>query len=131
MPGLSTELEAEADVIRATEKDRLRALVDADIETAEKLHADDFQLITPSGDAISKEGYLGLVGSGEVDYLRWDPEPIEVRLYGTAAVIRYRSHLEIVVRGRRVDETRYWHTDAYEKREGRWQVVWSHATEIK
>jgi hypothetical protein len=126
-----TDLEADADLIRATERDRLRALVDANIEAARRLHADDFQLITPSGDSLSKEEYLGAVGSGEVDYLKWDPESIEVRLYGTAAIIRYRSQLEIVVRGHRAEQGRYWHTDAYEKKDGRWQVVWSHATEIK
>ena len=25
---------------------------------------------------------------------------------------------------------RYWHTDYYERRDDRWQVIWSHATEI-
>ena len=24
----------------------------------------------------------------------------------------------------------YWHTDGYERRDGRWQVVWSQATRI-
>jgi hypothetical protein len=24
-----------------------------------------------------------------------------------------------------------WHTDSYEQRDGRWQVVWSQATEIR
>ena len=38
----------EADQIRAIEHKRLRALVEADMEVARKLHAEDFQLITPS-----------------------------------------------------------------------------------
>jgi uncharacterized protein DUF4440 len=66
-----------------------------------------------------------------VDYLKWEPETIEVRLYGTAAIIRYRSELEVVVRGQRAEPGHFWHTDAYEKRDGRWQVVWSHATRIR
>jgi uncharacterized protein DUF4440 len=124
-------VEADADLIRATERERLRALVDADIPVARQLHAADFQLITPSGDTLTKEDYLGAVASGEVDYLKWEPEAIEVRLYGPAAIIRYRSLLEIVVRGHKAEPGRFWHTDAYEKRDGRWQVVWSHATAIK
>ncbi len=67
----------------------------------------------------------------DADLIRRDPESIDVRLYGRAAIIRYRSQLKIVVRGRKAEERRLWHTDAYEKREGRWQVVWSHATEIE
>jgi hypothetical protein len=100
------------------------------VALAHQLHADDFQLITPAGGALSKEQYLGGIASGEIDYRVWEPDSIAVRLYGQAAVLRYQSQLEIVVRGRQVPLRRYWHTDSYEKRNGRWQVVWSQATEI-
>jgi ketosteroid isomerase-like protein len=126
----SSNPQAEADQIRATERERLRALVAADIETARKLHADDFQLVNPLGGALSKEQYLEGIASGEIDYLVWEPEAIEVRLYGLAAIIRYQSRLEIVVRGRKVSLRRYWHTDSYEKHGEQWQVVWSQATEV-
>ena len=122
--------QAEADLIRATERERLRALVEANMEVARQLHADDFQLINPRGQSLSKEQYLGGIASGDLDYLVWEPESIEVRLYDQAAVIRYQSQLEIVVQGQKVPRQRYWHTDFYEKRNGRWQVVWSQATGI-
>ena len=123
--------QAEADLIRATERERLRALVEANMEVARQLHADDFQLINPRGGSLSKEQYLEGIASGQLDYLVWEPESIEVRLYGEAAVIRYQSQLEIVVQGQKVPRQRYWHTDTYEKRNGRWQVVWSQATGIQ
>ena len=41
------------------------------------------------------------------------------------------SQLEIVVQGNHIPRQRYWHTDLYERREGRWQVVWSQATGIQ
>ncbi len=121
----------EAEVIRSIERTRLRALVDADIDTARGLHAEDFQLINPLGGLLSKEQYLGGVASGEIDYLSWDPEQIEVRVYDRVAAIRYRSQLKIVVGGQQIPRQRYWHTDLYEKRDGQWQVVWSHATETE
>jgi len=46
----------EVEHLRATERARLRALVEANMDVARPLHADDFQLITPSGVALSKEG---------------------------------------------------------------------------
>ena len=129
--GSTSARESDASLIRATERQRLRALVEANIEVARRLHADDFQLINPRGESLSKEQYLGGIASGQIDYLVWEPEsPIKVRLYGRAAVIRYRSQLEIVVQGQKVPLQRYWHTDSYEKRNGRWQVVWSQATGI-
>ena len=121
----------EADLIRSIEHTRLRALVDADIATARRLHAEEFQLINPLGGSLSKEQYLGGVASGELDYVSWDPENIEVRVYGTVAAIRYRSQLEIIVAGQKIPRQRYWHTDLYERRNGQWQVVWSHATGTK
>jgi len=127
----ASNVQAEADLIRTTERERVRALVEANVERGRQLHADDFQLINPLGGSLSKEQYLGGIASGELDYLVWEPDSIAVRLYGEAAVIRYQSQLEIIVQGRDVPRRRYWHTDLYEKRDGRWQVVWSQATEVK
>ena len=123
--------QAEEDQVRAAERERLRALVEADVERAGQLHGEDFQLITPFGDSLTKKEYLDAIASGEMNYLAWDPGPIAVRLDGDAAVIRYRSEIEIVVDGRRMPRRRYWHTDSYERQDGRWQVVWSQATEIR
>jgi len=120
---------AQADQIRAIEYQRLRALVEADMEVARQLHADDFQLINPSGESLSKEQYLGAVASGEIDYLVWEPEAIEVRLSGEMALIRHTSRLELVAGGQGIPLRHYWHTDSYERREGHWQAVWSQATE--
>lgn len=127
----SSNPQAEAELIRTTERARLRALVEGNIEVARSLHADDFQLINPGGKPSSKEQYLGAIASGELDYIRWEPEEMEVRLYGEAAIIRYQSQLEVTVQGQNLGLRRHWHTDSYEKRNGHWQVVWSQATVVK
>lgn len=122
---------AEVERLREIERKRLRALVEADVDTAMALHAEDFQLINPLGGSLSREQYLGAIRSGAIDYIVWEPaSDIAVRLHGTAAVIRYRARLEIVVQGTKFPQREFWHTDLYEKRDGRWQVAWSQATEI-
>jgi hypothetical protein len=107
------------------ERERVRLLVAADIEAASALHADDFQLITPSGHALSKAVYLDSVRARDIHYSRWEPGSMEVRAHGDGAAVRYRAEMEMrgVVR-------QLWHTDVYERRDGRWQVVWSQATWI-
>jgi ketosteroid isomerase-like protein len=119
---------SEAERLRATERERLQALVSGDVARAAQLHADDFQLINPLGGALSKEQYLGGISAGQIRYLHWEPQTIAVRVYGDAAVMRYQSVLEIVVQGRHIPRQRYWHTDLYERHGSQWQVVWSHAT---
>ena len=121
----------EIDLLRATERERVRTLVEGNIDRAAQLHTDDFELITPLGGAVSKEQYLGGIGSGQISYLYWEPEEISVRFYGKAAVLRYRSRLEIVVQGRHIPRQGYWHTDVYERHGGEWRIAWSHATAAK
>ena len=118
----------EVELLRSTERERLRVLVAGDVERAAQMHTEDFQLNNPLGGALSKEQYLGGISSGQIHYLYWEPESIAVRLYADVAVIRYRSELEIVVKGHHIPRQRYWHTDLYERHGTQWQVVWSHAT---
>jgi hypothetical protein len=111
-----------AAVVRDIERQRLRALVKHDLDTAEKLHADDFELIDPLGEPLSKEAYID--SGAAFAYTVWKPiSPIRVRVHDDSAVVRYKSDLQI--HGSR---GHYWHTDLYEKRDGRWQIVWSQAT---
>jgi Domain of unknown function (DUF4440) len=119
----SAQVPAEtAALIRATERQRLRALLKHDFDTANKLHADDFELINPLGEVVSKEDYID--SGAAFAYKVWKPiSPIRVRVHGDSAVIRYESEIEIHgIRGH------YWHTDLYEKRNGQWKIVWSQTT---
>ncbi len=119
----------EEDELRAIEQERLTAFVAKDIETLQRLHADDFQLINPGGRELSKREYIGGVEAGAIDYRLWQADSrIEVRLYGDVAAIRYRSLIEMAVQGELQPRQSFWHTDVYEKRDGAWQVVWSQAT---
>jgi hypothetical protein len=119
------------DELRDIERRRLAALVEADIELARSLHAEDYELITPGGGSLSREDYLGGVGSGELHYLVFEPaSEIRVRRKGPMAVLRYQARIEMEMTDR-VDRDRFWHTDIYELRDGRWQAVWSQATRIK
>lgn len=117
--------------LRRIERSRLAALVDADMAVVEALHAKNFQLVPPPGFELSRDDYLEAVASGDIDYVRFEPiSKITVRLYGKAAALTYKSNIDIVVAGlgRFTHDT--WHTYLYEKRRGKWQVVWEQATAI-
>jgi hypothetical protein len=67
----------------------------------------------------------------ELDYRVFEPDSeVRVRLLGDAAVLRYIARIEIQLADG-LDVGRFWHTDVYELRDGRWQAVWSHATRIR
>jgi uncharacterized protein DUF4440 len=118
-------------LLRETERARLQSLVAADLSVAERIHAEDYELITPGGRAMSRRAYLDGIASGELDYSVFEPvSEIRLRLYGGAAILRYRVRIVINFDGGHEEGT-YWHTDTYEVRDGQWQAVWSQATRIR
>ena len=120
-----------SEAVQAIERERLAALLNADMQTAGRIHSDDFQLITPLGAVLSKDQYLGAVAAGVIKYVVMELESqVDARVYGDVVLIRYRAAIEIDVQGQRYPRASYWFTDAYEKRDERWQIVWSQGTGI-
>jgi hypothetical protein len=116
-----------ATVLPDLERRRLRALLTADIETAEPLHAENYQLVTPNGSDMTKDDYLGAIGSGQLRYRVFEAVS-DIAVLGDApvAVLRYQARISFDDRPGML----CWHTDCYRQHEGRWQVVWSQATRI-
>jgi len=118
------------DSLRAVEHERLAAFISRDEAVARSLHAPDYELITPGGRRISGEEYITGVFSGQFDYRVFEPDgEIRVRVHETVAILRYVARIEMRLADG-VDAGRFWHTDVYELRHGRWQAVWSQATRI-
>jgi hypothetical protein len=116
-----------ANEIRAAELTRLRAAVDGDTVKAGQLLAPDFQQINVAGVAGSRSDYLANVG-GAVDFVKLaSVSAIRVRVYGNAAVARFQEAFEVVAGPARLKHLG-WTTDLFERRQGRWQLVWSQST---
>jgi hypothetical protein len=121
---------SQADHLRVIETTRLQALVDADTATARKLTAPDFQVINPAGATLSRDDFLGGVQAGVIDFLALEPNsPIAVRLSGDSATLRYQTTFDVVAGGTHVTHDA-WTTALYERRSGRWQIVWAQTTAI-
>jgi uncharacterized protein DUF4440 len=122
---------SEADRLRAIERTRLQALVNANTATARKLIAPDFQLINPGGGVSSREDYMEAIDAGAIDYLVFEPaSPIAVRLSGDSAALRFQVSFDLIVGGDTHVKHQGWITELYERRHGRWQIVWEQATAI-
>ncbi len=115
-----------ADTLRAIERSRIQALVQRDMAALRRLHAPEYQLVTPAGRTFTRERYLAAI-EAEPFYAGWDAGEMQVRVSAQMAVLRYRALLTFPS-GKTVN---CWHTDHYELRDGQWQVVWSQATEIR
>jgi len=120
------------DELRSLEASRINSLVVRDMDTAERLHADVYELITPRGVALSRAEYLRSIASGELSYQRFEAVS-EMQVLGgdgLIAVLRYKSAID-VDSGSGVWSAICWHTDCYRRHpQMGWQAVWSQATAI-
>lgn len=113
------------------ERQRLRSLVERDMAVAERLHASDYQLVTPNGTTRTKSSYLSDVESKRLEYLVFEPQSeISVRSSGNLVILRYIARIVLSVGIADELEFRAWHTDVYEYQDGHWRAVWSQATTI-
>ena len=113
------------DFFRALEVARTRALVGRDLVAIGRLHAPEYELITPAGKVFSIANYLVAIAS-EPFYSAWEHGSMRVRASVSMAVVRYQAKLTFP--SNRVVEC--WHTDTYELRNNDWLAVWSQATEL-
>jgi Domain of unknown function (DUF4440) len=122
---------SDAETVVSIERQRLRSLVNRDMSVAERLHATDYELVTPNGGTLNKTGYLSDVSSKRLEYLVFEPETeISVLSSGSLVILRYIARIVLSVGVDDEQEFRAWHTDAYEQRDRRWVIVWSQATTI-
>ena len=124
-------LTTDADAFRKLERSRLRALIERNMDLARQLHAVDFQLITPTGHLYLGNQYLAEIETGQLKYLSWDPQAMEVRMHSNVTMLRYQARLEVDSGRGQASTFHCWHTDSYELINGLWQVVWSQATAIR
>ena len=125
--GPSVTLEREDETFfRELELRRTRALVERNMNVLEELHAPEYELITPAGRVFGRKAYLEAIVR-EPFYSGWEAGDMAFRISAEMAIIRYKAKL-VFPSGREVE---CWHLDAYEKKEGQWQAVWSQATELR
>jgi ketosteroid isomerase-like protein len=122
--------ESQADRLRAIETDRLAAVVAGDTAAAGRVMAPDFQLINPAGATASRDEFLGLLDAGVIDFAVSEPSgPIEVRMSGDSATLRYPHSFDLMAGGTHLVHEG-WTTALYERRDGRWRIVWEQSTAI-
>lgn len=123
-----TALSADVD-LASIERQRLTAFIEGDWQTAYALHAEDFELVNPRGETWTKSQYLDPQRDGDFRYLVFEPVgEIRMQVVGNAGAVRYESDLSVRVGETVLPTNRHQHTDYYERRDGRWQVVFSQAT---
>ncbi|HZZ13368.1 MAG TPA: nuclear transport factor 2 family protein [Paraburkholderia sp.] len=97
------EADDQQEIIRL-EQARCRALVEADIDSLQKLVSDDVVHVHANGKTDNKAAYLAMVGT-QIRFLEAGREALDVRVYGNTAIAtgRLDQLIEMTQTAQRID----------------------------
>ena len=107
------------------------AMVAGDTSALDANLSDDWVVIDPFGNVVSKARQAKELKDGTMDFVSMDPSEVKVRVYGDAAVVTGRYQVVVKVRGQeeetslpaRISET-------FVKQGGKWRCVSTQVTRI-
>jgi ketosteroid isomerase-like protein len=111
--------------IRQQDKERIQAQIDADAIALDRIYADDFIGVGPSGTVRTKPQVISDFTSGNLKFQSITTDEVQVRVYETTAVETGLSTMVGQDKGKTVPrDTRF--TRVWVKQRGRWRLVANH-----
>jgi uncharacterized protein (TIGR02246 family) len=111
--------------IRQLDHERIQAQIGADAATLDRIYADDFIGVGPSGTVRTKPQVIADFTSGELKFQSITTDDVQVRVYRDTAVETGLSTMVGQDKGKAVPrDTRF--TRVWVKQRGRWRLVANH-----
>jgi len=111
--------------LRQLDQERIQAQVGADAAALNRLYAEDFIGIGPSGTVRTKAQVIADFRSGSLRFQSITTDDVQWRFYGDTAVETGRSTMNGQDRGKTVPRDNRF-TRVWVKRHGRWRLVANH-----
>jgi|SRR5688572_9108433 len=115
--------------IRQVDHERIQAQIAADVRALDRIYADDFIGIGPSGRARAKAQVISDFTSGDLKFQSITTEDVRVRVYGNTAVETGQSIMIGQDRGKAVPRDNRF-TRVWIKQSGRWRLVSNHYSSL-
>jgi ketosteroid isomerase-like protein len=103
------------------------AIIKNDLESIGRIVADDWIIVDPNGEIVDRTRFFEVIKSGALTHDIMESEDFRVRVYGESAVVTAITRTKGKFMGQEFS-TRERATDAFVKRDGRWQCVLTHLT---
>jgi len=111
--------------VREVDKGRIQAQINADAAALDRIYADDFIGVGPSGTVRNKAQVIADFTSGSLKFQSITTDDVQVRVYGNTAVESGLSTMTGQDKGKTVpSDTRF--TRVWVKQQGRWRLVANH-----
>jgi len=120
-----TQTENAAEQIQSLDEDRIQAQIHADARALDRIYADDFIGIGPSGTVRTKPQVLADFTSHELKFQSITTSEVRIRVYGNTVVETGQSTMTGQDKGKAVPRDNRF-TRVWVKRQGRWRLVANH-----
>ena len=111
--------------IRQVDNERIQAQIHADAAALDRIYADDFIGVGPSGTVRTKPQVISDFTSGHLKFQSITTDDVQVRVYGNTAVETGRSTMNGQDKGKAVPRDNRF-TRVWVKQQGRWRLVANH-----
>jgi ketosteroid isomerase-like protein len=111
--------------IRQLDQERIQAQIGADTVALDRIYADDFIGVGPSGTVRTKAQVISDFTSGGLKFQSITTDDVQVRVYGNTAVETGRSTMNGQDRGKAVPRDNRF-TRVWVKHQGHWRLVSNH-----
>ena len=115
--------------IRQVDHERIQAQIEADAVALDRIYADDFIGIGPSGTVRTKGQVISDFTSGDLKFQSITTDDVRVRVYSNAAVETGRSKMIGQDRGKAVPRDNRF-SRVWIKQGGRWRLVSNHYSSL-
>src|SRR6201987_5368298 len=113
------------EAIRKLDNERIQAQIHADATALDRIYADDFIGVGPSGTVRTKPQVISDFTSGELKFQSITTDEVQVRVYENTAVETGRSTMNGQDRGKAVPRDNRF-TRVWVKQRGHWRLVLNH-----
>ncbi|MBL4721531.1 MAG: nuclear transport factor 2 family protein, partial [Alphaproteobacteria bacterium] len=108
---------------------RLKAVMEGDLEALRKVVGEDMIYVSATGQARTRAEVFAAFSSGALKMNRMEASEVQTRLYGDVGILIYKADAKFVDGGVTVEgQTRS--TTIYARRNGGWEMISQHQSEI-
>lgn len=107
-----------------------KARVEGNVSVLERIYAKEFWITSMNGSLVARSEDIGVFASREMKPEIVADDEIKVAVYDDMAIVTGREHVKGTYKGMAGDFMLRF-TNVYVRRDGRWQMVTHHSTEIQ
>jgi uncharacterized protein (TIGR02246 family) len=121
---------AEEETVHKTVDEIVAAIDRNDADAFDRLSTADYTFVNPAGKVWTKKEYLELIRSGTLKVESYTRDEESIRLYGSTAVVIYRSTPKGTFKGQELITNQRRVTTILVKQDGRWLTAGRQSTPI-